>query len=150
MKVMVDGEALSYRLPPWKRRSRGGPLPSPITGFASNTLSAGLTCQIAEVSVYERSLTPEEETSIDRYPQRQILSRALAPSGAVAFQVVSPHLVHTVGGDIEGGGSIAARDHGDLGGPDLRIDQLVVRVDRTVRSSSVQAQLLAVAAAAGQ
>src|SRR5262249_11431679 len=66
MRMAIDGTGVSRALPPTTLEIFED-VPSPITGIGSNTLAAWLTCQIAELSCYQRALAVDELQALDAY-----------------------------------------------------------------------------------
>lgn len=65
-RIVIDGKVLVRALPA-ATADAFEPIPSPIAGFASNTLGDWLTCQIAEIICYGRALSVDELQSVDAY-----------------------------------------------------------------------------------
>lgn len=65
-RIFMDGKVLERALPAESANAFEG-IPSPVTGIGSTTLGDWLTCQIAEMSCYQRALTVEELHALDDY-----------------------------------------------------------------------------------
>jgi hypothetical protein len=65
-RIFIDGKGVSQALPA-SGANVFEDLPSAITGIGSTTLGDWLTCQMAELICYERTLSVEEIHALDAY-----------------------------------------------------------------------------------